>query len=244
MKLHYPLLVLALIGDITAQAQTLSESPMGSHYTYIFALPAEEARERIKKPYALPDTALFRTAIDSFPRAEGLKRKLPPGDYFFVWADAENWICEWRNYPALTLHLPDNQRDLSFWLSDSLGKPVTDAQVKLGRRSIRFDPLTQSYRLPDTRKEGLLVINHGAYTDYVDLADNSNRPYYLEGPLTFRRIVYSKPLRYVWRPPVLFVRGIVQSLWTLRPRGWIGSMVRLFSTYPYNPSGYIVTDQP
>jgi hypothetical protein len=96
---------------------------------------------------------------------------------------------------------------------DSSGNPVTDAEVSIRGKKVRFNEETQTYRDKKSNRKGLLTVSHEGFTAYYDLVRQHNNSGFRRGS---RTILYSIPVKYVWIPvryiiflPVDAVRSLV-----------------------------------
>ncbi|MEM7368278.1 MAG: carboxypeptidase-like regulatory domain-containing protein [Bacteroidota bacterium] len=247
---------LFLYGFILCQfsfAQALLTSRSSSFHTYIFRLTEEEASSLYTNGI---EESYLHSLQDSFLTDSGLTKSLPRGHYLFAHIELNQLILELHTVSQLQFQIIDNQRDLILVVHDSVGNIIPDAEVLISNKQIPFDSHLQAYRLAKSRKEGLLRITYQGYTDIYHVSAE-------KGAATLktvlRSIVFTIPIRWIWRPPVQFVRGIAGSIGSGYGKGWIGSLVRLFNgsaaynalykyenrkDLAYGESSYLITNKP
>ena len=234
-------------------AQSLPNSRLSSYHTYLYQLEETEAKRLYEKGIQSIEESFLHTVLDSFPTDSSYKKQLAIGHYLFVRTQEHQLVLELQTVGKLRYQIIDNQRDLILLVHDSLGNAVSMVQVWVGGKQLPRDPLLDAFRLPKSRKEGLVRIQHEGHTDYYRI-DAKNGPVTIKRVL--RRIVYTIPIRWVWGVPYNFVAGIVSSVRYRYPNGWIGRLIRPFNSWywdekwsnrirrKYGNSSYLITNQP
>ncbi|MDX2302557.1 MAG: alpha-2-macroglobulin family protein [Microscillaceae bacterium] len=190
----------ALFGCFTIHptvAQSLSQSRQTSYYTFVYQISNAEARNIFKDNIPYQDTTLFHSLVDMFPTDSVYRKKLPQGHYLFVYTKLHEVVYELVSISRLELKLLDNKSDLSFILTDSLGNPVNDAEVRINSKKIPFDIRSGTYRLPKSNKEGLLTIDYQGFQSYhqIDKKFKNSRFKRIKNAILFRT-----PIKYVLLP--------------------------------------------
>ncbi|MDX2282529.1 MAG: carboxypeptidase-like regulatory domain-containing protein [Bacteroidia bacterium] len=216
-------------------AQQWHHQPAQSVWTYLYRLEDPEARKLYRHPGRQPDFDwLLTQPADSFPSDSTAPARIPPGHYLMACALADQWVFQLFSVARLRIVLPDNQTDATVMVYTPAGAPVEHAHVQLDGRRLAYDPQTRAYRLPHTRREGLLEVEHEGHTEYLVLDNAACRP-------LWKRIVYGRPQRYLWQVPFSLVHDPVRSLIRLRPYGWVWRLTRAVTP---QTQGLIVTSQP
>ena len=226
MRFLLPLL-LSLPALAVAQGDLL-HGPVGSAWTYRYALSPDEVRAW------LTDSLRFELAgqvpVDSFPADSPWRAApLPPGYYLHSRAEGAR---ETRSLEAVYrwhLELLHNERDFAALVLDSLGQALDSAHLRFDGRTVPFDARTQAYRLPKGHRRGILEVEAGGHTDFYRLDDSRGR---VTLRRLGRRLWYSPPLRWLWRPPYRFVADVRQSLRYRNATGWVGKVAGWFQPAP------------
>ncbi|MCX2741789.1 carboxypeptidase-like regulatory domain-containing protein [Pontibacter anaerobius] len=231
---------LILSSPAIAQAK-LSKSLQRSPYTYIYSISTEEARLYLEKGPKVVQESFFHTLVDSFAVQTTYQKQLGQGHFLFAYASGSDLVYEIHQVRPYGIKLLQNQADLNVLLHDTLGQAITGAQVWLSGKQVPFDAETQTYRLAKQKEGGLLEILYQGHTSFEAISHQDNGYRY---PFSFRRLIYTRPIYYLWKP----VRDVVQSI-KYGPSGWIRSLVSVFDdTYQQSESvkykGYVATTKP
>ncbi|MEN7547446.1 carboxypeptidase-like regulatory domain-containing protein [Rapidithrix thailandica] len=248
-KLYLSILLLFGLNS-TSFSQPLPKSRFDSHYTYLYQLNYEQARQLYQTHGQLDiqDLSLYHTLVDSFQTDSSYLNQLPPGYYLSVSAKSNKLEVGFLPVHRLDIKMLNNQTDLNFLVHDEQGNLMKAAEVVLGKKKISFDPTTQSYKLRKTQKEGLLTISYQGHTDFYYIEKAKNNSWFKR---TSKGILYGVPLRYIWLPPVGFVRSITRSIRWGSPQGWLRPIwaiftddYRRYSDKSGNYKGYITFNKP
>lgn len=226
-------------------AQDLLNSRSSSYHTYLFQLKEAEASNLYSEGMEAMDESYLHSLLDSFPTDSGLQHSLARGHYLFAHTKHNQLVLELYSVGQLQFQVIDNQRDLILLVHDSLGTIIPNAEVWVGKKSIPFDPSLQAYRLPKVLTKGLVQLKYQGFTDYYQLHAKN-------GPPSFKRvlgrIVYTIPIRWLWRPPVQFVKGFVGSIWRRYPYGWADRLISKIQYSIWNEgfqgTSYFITNKP
>ncbi|WP_181308639.1 carboxypeptidase-like regulatory domain-containing protein [Rufibacter sp. XAAS-G3-1] len=229
----------------TAQ-RNLTNSRTTSYYTYIYKITNAEAKQLYEKGMQAARESFFHTKVDSFPTQLTYQKRLTQGHYLYTYTSGPDLEYSLHSKTNAQVQLLKNHVDLAAVLHDSLGNLISNALVQVNKKKVPFDAATQSYRLAKHKKSGLLSVTQEGFTFYVPLATDAQRlPY--PTPL-WKKIVFRKPLYYVWQP----FRNIVQSLTYHEPQGLVRSIFSIFDQdYRDNygnqknkPRGYLALNKP
>lgn len=228
---------LAIAGSAVAQSK-LAKSLQRSPYTYIYRLSADEVKRFYQKGAGVVDESFFHTLYDSYAAYTVYPEQIPHGHYLFAYASGPDLAYELKSINPYSVKLLPNQQDLVVLLHDSLGQVLTGAQVKVGGKKVPYDATTQTYRLPKYKKNGLLEVRYGGFVGYEYVTNTS------KGPFSFRRLPYTRPFYYLWKP----VQDVVHSI-KYEQSGWVRSVVSVFDDYYRNYdnekyTGYVATNKP
>lgn len=261
----YCLFVTILASSFSLEAQDLLKSPRTSPFTYIYKITDKEAEIIYKKSIWEVDTSFFHTLVDSFETDEQYTGKLPPGHYLKTWAESHQQKLSIATIHNLNVFILNNNTDLCLQVYDLNGDVITDADLKIGWKNLRFDKDAQAFIDKKSNKQGILKVTCQGMTSFFLLERDKNNSALKRG---FNKTVYSFPLRYAWRPvrfviklPIDGVRSIVRG-W---PEGTIWRTVEfakntffrvacLFDDYycdeiwrrskKYDYEGYLVFNKP
>ncbi|MEM7368277.1 MAG: alpha-2-macroglobulin family protein [Bacteroidota bacterium] len=247
-------LILASSPTTPITAQELIDGRTSSYQTYLFRLNEEEARSLYSEGMESMEESFLHSPLDSFPTDSSYDKRLPIGHYLEVYVKENKLEIELLSVGKLHYKVINNQRDLLLWVHDSLGNSIQDAEVILANKRIPFDQGMMAYRMSNSHQEGLLRITHQDHTDYfhIDATDGASLL-----KRVFRRIVFSIPIRWIWRPPTLFMRSIVRAIKYKETPYFIYRTTRSFREYyslgdwwesrterRLGPSSYFTTHQP
>ena len=209
------LLLLFALPAITVQSQNLFTTTTQSHYTYIFQISDEEAKEVYTTPYWQIPKSLFHTLVDSFPTGEKYTKRLPQGNYLQVYTDQAEVKASVTTVAPFEVFILNNQTDLMIQVRDSLGQVVNDAEVQLKNRTLKFDQASQSYRIGKSNQNGFLEVKYAGMSVYQVLKKRYKNS---RSKRIYSAILRSRPVRYIWRPvrfwvglPIDAVRSAVKG---------------------------------
>ncbi|MDO6392316.1 carboxypeptidase-like regulatory domain-containing protein [Pontibacter sp. BT731] len=219
----------------------LAKSQLRSPYTYIYQISDEQALKMYEKGPEVVKSSFFHTVVDSFALGKTYTKPLPQGHYLYMHAqgpDLVYWLETKSKWQAKLLHL---QPELALLVHDSLGQLVTDAQVMAGKKRVPFDSKTNTYRLKNGPKKGIVSVSHQGHTFYEELAPQHE----LYKPKWWQRLINTWPIYYTWRP----FRDVYRTISWGEPQGWIRSVASVFDEdlrreKPDKYKGYLVTNKP
>ncbi|UJP64691.1 carboxypeptidase-like regulatory domain-containing protein [Mongoliitalea daihaiensis] len=189
---------------IPAHAQDLLQSRQSSYFTYIYQLTDQEAEKIYREKPTNINKNYFHTLVDSFPTDTSLEKSLPRGHYLKTFAAQNQQVNTLLSIQNIQLFILNNEQDLLLQLLDTDGQLITDAQVRLGNKKLRFDAATQSYQDRKSNQEGLLIVKHKESTSFFELSKQQDNPWIRR---TSKNILYQSPVQYVWKP-IYFVLSL------------------------------------
>lgn len=211
----------------SAVGQSLIHSRNTSFYTYFYKINDLEARELREIGVAHVDNRFFHTLVDSVPTDAAYQPALPPGHYMRVFTRDNVLQFELATIATCEVRVLNNAQDLKIQVFDPEGKLIQPDEIKLKRKSVKWDKQSQSYRIRNGGRDGLLEVRYEGMTHYFKLEETV---YKKSRGGKIGRILYI-PAMIVWRPirwalflPIDIVRSIVQ----LRPRG---SVYRFYAPF-------------
>jgi len=238
---HSLLLCIGLITSLFAQDSL--RLPVYSSYQYLYPLTSEQVEQFLSHEDTAQSVASLGAPIDSF-------QKLPeflPLDYgYYLLVNSQNHQekRELLSRYRFQTHILNNGRDFSLAIYDSLGQPIKDAVVSLGKKNIRFNEKRQLYTLRKSYRQGLLKVEYQGYTDFYEIqATHSTSLLKRVG----RRIIYSPPIRWVWVIPYHLFADPIRSIRYRYTTGWVEKVVYPFRRwgYQYSPRMiYAATSKP
>lgn len=190
------LLPFILLSQVAAAQQPLSHSPRTSINKYVYKISAGEALELYKSDLNKVSEAYLHSRVDSFP-INGVEPLLKEGNYLFVHAIGNRLQYELKSVGDLHLKVVNNRKDLAVVLHRAAGALVTDAKVSLGRRALKYDEATKSYRLNHHRRPGTLKVVQAGTAYYFALEERWRRSFNFRQAA--RKVSYTFPLKYITR---------------------------------------------
>lgn len=202
-----------------------------------FRLKATESAYLYQNPRKQLDSTFFHTPITKTEAEQEI------GHYLQVHIRGEFVDVALKSTAPIQVQVLNNHQDLSILVKDSLGRQLPDVQVLLGKKQLRYDPETQSFRIKYSPKERVLEIKNPAFSAYYTLVRNGKKSIAI---LThYRRFSTSRvgrfvtlPIKVVQAPIVYVVRSIRSHHWSLPWKYWFPKK------YNREPEGYIALSQP
>ncbi|MDO7874269.1 carboxypeptidase-like regulatory domain-containing protein [Hymenobacter sp. ASUV-10] len=206
MRLLLLFAALAVIFTLPATAQQrLAQARQRSYLTKVFRLTEAQTRHLYEHGINHARPEFFTQPVDSFPTDSLRPRPLPVGYYLVAHAEGPQLVYRLRAETDREVVVVDNQVDLSLVVRDSLGRPLTDAQVAVAGQPLPFDAITQSYRQVRGGRAGLVAVTQAGRTTFHPLAQP-----FADGQARARvgawlvragrRVLYGSPLGYLTRP--------------------------------------------
>src|SRR5688572_17236003 len=152
----------------------LSGSRKAGPFSYVYQLTNKEVLTLHRKGIRKVNESFLHTKIDSIPSENEFSLK-KPGNYLIVSASRNQLYYVVRNVPAIQYKLINNKYDLALFIHDKYGVRIADAKVKLDNSNLPYDQSTNSYRLPKTKRGGLLRIEYKDILHCYRLVDNEPR---------------------------------------------------------------------
>ncbi|MEN8250609.1 MAG: hypothetical protein ABFS32_16875, partial [Bacteroidota bacterium] len=212
---YFSFFLVALVSQISF-SQDLLQSRQTSYYTYIYKLTDQEAKKIHRKDLWQVDESYFHTLLDSFPTDSIFNNALPVGHYLKVHSEKNKFRFDITSVQDFDLLIANNNTDLALQVLNLEGDIISDADLRVGLKKIRFDEKTQSYMDRKSNRKGFLKVTHNGFTSYYNLSRQYNNSSLKR---TTRKVVYGTPLKYIWMPvryviflPIDGVKSIV--------RGW------------------------
>lgn len=215
-------------GDLGLFHKDLLTSRHTSYQTFIYQLSDEEARRIYHQRKWSVDPSFFHTLMDTYPTDSTYDKVLDPGHYLRVFVKEDKLQLDITSVQKFGVETLNNSTDLQIRVFTVSGELISDAEVKVRHRNIRFDPQTQTYRIHKANKKGLLEVTYNGETFFYSLDRQ------IWNPLAKRiagKVLYETPLKYPW-VPVRFVLFIpidgVKSIINGYPRGSIYRIKEFF----------------
>jgi alpha-2-macroglobulin len=188
------LLFLFLLPGIPYAQKPLSSSTRTSPKRYIYKITSGEALVLYKTKLNDVNEEYLHSLVDS----ANIDHSLPvlnEGNYLILHANGNKQHYELKAIGDLQIKTVNNRKDLAIALHRKDGNVIRNAVVKMGRRHIRFDEQTQSYRQGKIPNQKAIVVTHNNTTFYFPIEKRSGRPtplYTLK-----RKIINGFPLKYI-----------------------------------------------
>lgn len=224
-------------GNLLSQGVLTSRT--SSFETHIYKLAEEEAREIHLGKRSLTDTLLFHTLVQSVPTDQFYAPPLSPGYYLYVHTDKNQVRHNLEMIPTCRVELLNNEADLKIQVYDLEGNLVPDAEVRVGRKKLKYDEESESYRKKWANLEGNLEVVYGGMTHFYTVSKSKN-------PGKFRMLRAGRamliPFKLIWIPVrwALFLPvDVVLSVARLQP---LGSVITLYK--PFRDLGKSIVNGP
>ena len=192
------LLIFAIASLISAHGQrNLSGGRTTSVNTYVYQLSVSEAKELYRSGMDKFNEKNLHTCIDSFHTTSNDRPELKPGNYLFVYAKGNELSGELIVKDDLQYKLVNNDRDLIVALHNSIGKPITNAEVYINNRRVPLDNDLNAFRISKRKKAGNITVIHEGILHFFPLRTNDN---YNSTNTFWNKLAHSFPLKYIVLP--------------------------------------------
>ena len=214
-------------------AQDLVNSPQQSQ-TFIYKLKVEDARQAYQQRLDSIYESYLTHKVDSFGFGKAEPNISLAGTYLYLKAEENTLKAELREVSPINVELLHHTDDLVISVQDSLGEVSAEACVVVDGRFAKFDQDSKTFRRAKQRRNKLLEVTLNGHTSFYQLKNDGQGGFTLSR--VFRRILYFRPVYYIWSP----FRDIVNSIRYGELNGWL----RVFqpNTEPYQ--GYVITQKP
>ncbi len=209
--------------------QNLLKSRTSSYHTRIYKLTEKEAENIYGDKRWSIDTTYFHTLIDTYPTDSSYKKQLPPGHYLRTFIRKDKLKLDITSVQSYYVEILNNSSDLQIKVFDKSGGIIEIAKVKIRNRTIGFDKKTQTYRIKQANRRGLLKIAYDGETAFYNLSKSYNNS---RAKRVFNKTVYGTPLRYFWRPVNFVVKIPIDGVKSISRRyayGTISATAQFFS---------------
>ncbi len=180
---------------------SLLTSRKTSYHTYIFKIDNQQARKIYKKRIDGTDESLFINLCDSFPTDSIYKKNLPVGHYLYVNSCENRLDMELKSSNNGSIYLANNNTDFSVLVYNAEGNSISNAKVKLGNKTVPFDPKTVSYCLRGSNRQGILEVEIDGHSSFFKIVSTNTQPLALR---KLNKVLYQTPVKYM-AVPVNFV---------------------------------------
>ncbi|MDD2798073.1 MAG: carboxypeptidase-like regulatory domain-containing protein [Bacteroidales bacterium] len=219
-------------------AQSLQSERFSTPVLYIYKITNQQAEEFYTDKVETLTNDFFAQYIDTLSRNRVYTRTFPTGHYLFTEAKENFLKSEIKSFCNFTYEILDNQTDLAISVLDkATGLPITNAKVKLGHCSIKFDKKTRTYRRTKTDKDGILSIEVDGMRTFYKIKKRYNL-----NPLK-RAVngINSTPVLNLITRPLTFVFKLPFDAVTSIKKGYAYGTIRTINRTAdriFNPSDY------
>lgn len=182
----------------------------------------DEAKKIYSKRNVDIETDYFHTLIDSFATGNSYDKKLKPGHYLKTYSDKNIQKTEIATVQNFEVFLLNNYQDLIIQLYDLDGHLIRNADVKIKRRSMRYNDDIKAFLFRKSNEKGLLEVTYLGKTSYYYLDRNYNNSTFRRSS---RKLLYGTPLKYVWTPVEFVVKLPVDAVKSISD-GWSTGTIR------------------
>ncbi|OHX67471.1 alpha-2-macroglobulin family protein [Flammeovirga pacifica] len=215
--------VLLFLSQITL-GQTLNDSRKTSVNTYVFQLSPKEAKTVYKMGVSEIDSTYFHTLIDSFATDGYYAKNLPEGHYLYAFAKGGELESSVVTVENLDVFIVQNSTDLIVQLFDINGALVTDAEVKVKNKSLRFDKKLKAFVDKKSDRKGLLEVTYKGFTTYRNLEKDIKYSRFRRG---INNVLFRSPLKYVTIPVNFIIHIPIDGVKSIFRRGTYGSISKI-----------------
>jgi hypothetical protein len=177
MKKGFTLLLLLCAVLLVRAQKPLTNSHTTSYYTYIYRL--DDAAMRTFYLYGedkMNDKMLGRP-VDSFRTDKRSPLHLAPGNYLQVKANGNSLDYQLMEQHSAYLKLLTRNNDIRLILLDTANRPITNADVRIGKHQIPYDAALQLYHAYVSKKDTLLVAAYQGVSNFYKITPQQNRRY-------------------------------------------------------------------
>jgi len=196
----------------TMFSQSLIQSRKTSYYSKFYKLTNEQAKHICKKGVYTIDDKYLSQLVDSLPTDSSNIQNLDYGNYLKVWTESDKMFYQTVSIQNFYVEILNNDADLCVKVFDNLSNTISDAKVKIGKQTIKYDKKTQTYRIKKSNKKGVLTVQYNSNTLFFNIERQINNP------LVYRfekKIIYSYTFKIIIFPikiiifPFKLVKNIV-----------------------------------
>lgn len=207
MKLR--LLFIAVFFTFSAFAQNkLSKSKQASEVTFVYKITDKEAISLLKDKKINND--FYHTLISSNYYKDYKNTDLPYGNYILVNASGGMVNSSFKSKNNVLLQFINNEKDFQFYITDVKGNLIADAIVEVdGKRKAIYDSKAKLYKSTygkengKPKEEGLIKVVHEGVSNFFEYELDDNNSYDdddREDWPFFKKVAYSFPVKYFWKP--------------------------------------------
>ncbi|WP_210519447.1 carboxypeptidase-like regulatory domain-containing protein [Hymenobacter terricola] len=208
------LLIFLLSAPVVRAQQPVAKARQSSYFTKTFRLTDAQARQLYEQGLSSARAEFFTQVVDSFATdsAQVPRPMLPLGYYLVAHTEGPQLVYWLRSETDRQVIVLDNQVDLSVLVRDTLGRPLTDAQLRLHGHMVPYDAASGVFRRARRGRPGLLALTVGGRTTYHALTRNAAIPGHGRSRGYWHRLgnrlLYGFPVGYASRPGQQFVRDL------------------------------------
>ena len=235
-------LLFLLLFSLKGLAQySLSHARHTSKFTYIYKLNIREAQELYQSKLDDVEDKYLHQVQDSFLTDQPDLKRIPQGNYLFLWTYENKLHFELRELGDLELYSISNHYNLLLQLKRKDGSPVNDALVHLKKRKLEFNNGLQAYELGRYHKKTYLsIVSNGVY--YHRLVEDPQKQKQGRYYYSRKKWIRTSPLKYLINP----TRKITQPFKNFVNLRWKGNYDFYERTLPRETkySGYMTSNKP
>jgi len=223
-------------------AQNLATARSSSHYTLIYSITNDEARQLYFNNKWRVDEKFFHSLYDSYLSDSSYKKKLPVGHYLFVKANEATLTCEVKSVDNVDMKILNNHRDMLLVFLSDYGKEIDSVSLRIDARHIPFNKRLKAYRLAKSNRRGVVEATYKGHISFLSI----NRRYNNSSLKRIKRRVLgtfpinhlASPFYYVTRS----IKGLLRPYPHIYPPGIYYRVQRLFQPKHFN--GFVVLNKP
>lgn len=166
MKRLISVITAMLALSLSAHAQrSLIDSPQQSRSVAVYRLSADDVRKIQLKDQNISEQMLHDCVgiYASYKEIPQLDR----GNYLIVKSQAGDLICDSHTVDNFHARLVRDGR-VQLLLTDTIGRIITDARVRSGSRTLRYDTSTRTYNTSSLKDGSIIEIDNGGVLHYVE----------------------------------------------------------------------------
>jgi hypothetical protein len=229
--LRYFFLALPFLSTTVIAQQKLSNSKTSGSYTYIYQLTDKEMMAIALDGKEVINDSYLHTCVDSFKVAEKYLGKLSFGNYLYATPVKNKWEYHLRDNKNVQIAFVNDRKHFQFYVMDLQGNLISTAKVQIGKgKTVKYHAQTGLYQCAYQTKDQVIKVQYNGVSSFFSF-EISKAYNYKQNWSWFKKIVYGRPIRYVWMPFKQLYQSIIKPNNNTKPHK--GYMV--FSKPKYKP---------
>ena len=223
----FPLAYLLLFTSLLS-GQSLIDSRQTSAYTYIYKITNKEAKKIHKKNVWVVDSTFFHTLVDSFPTNQEYNENLDVGHYIKSFSLKNKQQFSIASIQDFDVFIFNNNTDLNIQIYDLNGEVITDADIQVSWKKLRYNKELKTYVDKRSNLKGIVKVTVNDFTAYYNLNRELNNSFVKRNS---RKILWSPPVRNVWKPIRFVIHLPIDGVKSIKRNYSLGTIYRTRSFF-------------